>query len=80
MSNDTQSGDDELLKKSALYQQFLAEREEILKHKWNKSREAGCDIGFERAFLDWVMHHRTKWLKAWRKKRRKAKALRPVEV
>ena len=68
--------DDELLQKSALYQEFLAEREEILKHKWNRSKEEGRDIGFERAFLDWVMNHRTEWLKSWREKqRRKAGAV-----
>ena len=67
--------DDELLQKSELYQEFLAEREEILKHKWNRSKAEGRDVGFERAFLDWVMNHRTEWLKNWRKKRRKANAV-----
>lgn len=69
----TISGDDQLLIKSALYQEFLAEREEVLKHKWNRSEEVGHDIGFERAFLDWVMHHRSKWLRSFRKARREAK-------
>ena len=62
-------GDDELLRKSALYQEFLAEREEILKHKWNRSKAEGHDIGFEHAFLDWVMHHRSKWLRSRRTQR-----------
>ena len=61
--------DDALLHRSALYQEFLAEKEEILKHKWNRSKEEGRDIGFEHAFLDWVMNHRSKWLKTWRAKR-----------
>jgi hypothetical protein len=30
---------------SALYREFLAEREEILKHKWIESEKAGFDIG-----------------------------------
>ena len=34
---------------STLYQEFLAEREEILKHKWIESEKAGEDIDFERA-------------------------------
>jgi hypothetical protein len=39
----------------------LAEREEILKHKWIESEKAGKDIGFERALLTWVTGHRTEW-------------------
>ena len=42
--------DDELsLNRSSVYQEFLAEREEILKHKWLESEKAGHDIGYERA-------------------------------
>ncbi|HWL54051.1 MAG TPA: hypothetical protein VNQ90_16535 [Chthoniobacteraceae bacterium] len=55
----------EVFKKSALYQEFLAEREEILCHKWLESEKAGYDIGFERALLDWIVRHRS----AWREKR-----------
>jgi hypothetical protein len=47
--------------KSSLYQEFLLEREEILKHKWIESEKAGRDIGFERALLDWIRNHRDKW-------------------
>jgi hypothetical protein len=50
-----------ILENSALYQQFLKEREEILKHKWIESEKAGQDIGFERALLSWVFNHREKW-------------------
>lgn len=53
--------DNDLLKDSALYREFLAEREEILKHKWLESEKAGYDIGFERALVDWVLNHRAKW-------------------
>ena len=52
-----------ILESSALYQQFLKEREEILKHKWIESEKAGKDIGFEKALLSWVLNHRTKWMK-----------------
>ncbi|MBC9889657.1 MAG: hypothetical protein F7B06_07370 [Opitutae bacterium] len=53
--------DSGILKRSSLYQEFLAEREEILKHKWLESEKAGRDIGFERALLDLIRKHRDKW-------------------
>ncbi len=49
------------VKNSVLYKEFLAEREEILKHKWIESEKIGADIGFERALLDWIMKHRSSW-------------------
>jgi len=52
------------LKKSSLYQQYLAEREEVFRHKWLESERAGSDIGFERALMDWVLNHRAKWRKS----------------
>ncbi|MES2310464.1 MAG: hypothetical protein V4507_16545 [Verrucomicrobiota bacterium] len=52
---------DTLLKNSALYQEFLAEREEILRHKWIESEKVGHDIGFEKALLDWIVRHRATW-------------------
>ncbi len=51
----------ELVKNSVLYKEFLAEREEILKHKWIESEKAGKDIGFEKALLDWIVKHRSNW-------------------
>lgn len=50
-----------ILENSALYQEFLKEREEILKHKWLESEKVGHDIGFEKALLSWVFNHREKW-------------------
>lgn len=47
--------------RSSLYQEFLAEREEILRHKWIESEKMGKDIGFERALLDWIRKHRQNW-------------------
>ena len=63
MPSDTreQSTSDELLKNSSLYKEFLAERDEILRHKWIESEKAGYDIGFERALTDWIVNHRGKW-------------------
>ena len=51
-------------KRSTLYQEFLAEREEILRHKWIESEKKGRDIGFERALLDWIRKHRERWRNA----------------
>jgi hypothetical protein len=56
----------EFVKQSSLYQEFLAEREEILKHKWLESERLGFDIGFERALLDWIRKHREGWRAARR--------------
>lgn len=53
--------DGNLVRNSMLYQEFLAEREEILRHKWIESEKVGHDIGFEKALLDWVMKHRAAW-------------------
>ena len=65
----TTSGNDKdsaVLKRSSLYKEFLAEREEILRHKWLESEKAGQDIGFEKALLDWIRKHRDGWRAARR--------------
>ena len=54
----------DLLRNSTLYREFLAERDEILRHKWIESEKQGRDIGFERALLDWMLKHRTPWRQA----------------
>ena len=59
-------GNRDFVKQSSLYQEFLAEREEILKHKWIESERLGYDIGFERALLDWIRKHRDSWRAARR--------------
>ncbi|MGZ5552182.1 MAG: DUF4032 domain-containing protein [Chthoniobacterales bacterium] len=51
----------QFVKNSVLYKEFLAEREEILKHKWIESEKAGADIGFEKALLDWIVKYRSNW-------------------
>lgn len=68
MSVKPESNDDskQIVMNSALYREFLAEREEILRHKWLESEKAGYDIGFERALLDWIVKHRTNWRRARR--------------
>jgi hypothetical protein len=65
--NPSETGDNrDFVKQSSLYQEFLAEREEILKHKWLESERLGYDIGFERALLDWIRKHRDSWRAARR--------------
>ena len=64
----------QFLKNSVLYKEFLAEREEILKHKWIESEKAGADIGFEKALLDWIVKHRSNW------RERRMREARPVKV
>jgi hypothetical protein len=54
------------LQRTALYREFLAEREEILRLKWIESEKAGRDIGFESALTEWVVRHRAHWRKARR--------------
>lgn len=56
----------DFVKQSSLYQEFLAEREEILRHKWLESERLGYDIGFERALLEWIRKHRESWRAARR--------------
>jgi len=60
-SNAAASAGSDLGKESLLYKEFLAEREEILRHKWIESEKAGHDIGFEKALLDWIVRYRTNW-------------------
>lgn len=62
MSHPRPPGDAESsISESLAYKEFLAEREEILRHKWIESEKAGCDIGFDRALLDWITKHRATW-------------------
>lgn len=57
------SAREKLLRRSSLYREFMAEREEILRHKWLESEKAGRDIGFEAALTSWVVHHQMQWRK-----------------
>ena len=70
-SQDDQS---QFVKNSVLYREFLAERAEILKHKWIESEKAGKDIGFEKALLDWIVKHRSNWRERRRKEARTEKS------
>jgi hypothetical protein len=57
----SQEEQSQFVKNSVLYKEFLAEREEIWKHKWIESEKAGADIGFEKALLDWIVKYRSSW-------------------
>ncbi len=61
---ETGSSGTNLLERSSLYREFLAERDEIMRHKWIESEKAGRDIGFETALVGWLVHHRSEWRKA----------------
>ena len=61
---------DSMVERSTIYQEFLAEREEILKHKWLQSEAVGHDVGFDAALVDWTVYHRS----SWKKKRASVKA------
>ena len=69
-----EANEPQFVKESALYKEFLAERAEILKHKWIESEKAGKDIGFERALLDWIVKHRSSWRDRRRKEARTKQA------
>jgi hypothetical protein len=49
---------------AAIWNHFLDEREEILKHKWIESKKAGKDIGLERAIRDWLEKYYLGWIAA----------------
>lgn len=44
--------------RSTAYREFLADREDLMRHKWLMSEKAGRDVGLEAALFDWVDHHR----------------------
>lgn len=49
--------------RSLLFQAGQAVREEVLKHKWYESEKAGYDIGWDRAYVDWMIRYgdKTRW-------------------
>ena len=49
---------------SKLWRFFMLEREEILRHKYLRSKELGYDIGLPRAIKEWLQQHRALWAAA----------------
>jgi hypothetical protein len=54
---------------TSLYREFLAQKEEIMKHKWYESEKAGRDVGFAYALIDWTMRFKNKWIRERKKKK-----------
>jgi len=53
----------------SVYLNFLDMKREIEKHKWIESEKINRDIGFEDALVDWIIKHRSGWLKEKQKDR-----------
>lgn len=51
------------LKEFSIYKEFMAERDEISRHKWIESEKKGYDIGFDKALMEWVFKYRSEWRK-----------------
>ncbi len=50
--------------KSTFLKLCLDEKDEIQRYKMMESEKAGCDIGYDRALLDWIRHHQENWYSA----------------
>jgi hypothetical protein len=48
---------------------FLAELEQIQRHKWLVSEREGRDVGFERALNEWARNHRAEWRREQNRRR-----------
>jgi hypothetical protein len=53
----------------SVYKEHLAMMEEIMKHKWYESERVGIDIGFHKALIDWVVKHKSKWIRERKNKK-----------
>jgi hypothetical protein len=67
------AGSEDLVKRSLLYRELHAEREEILRHKWFESEKAGRDIGYDLAQVDWHIKHRPQWTRERRAERKSSR-------
>lgn len=54
----SESEDPSWLENTSLMAKWRSMKEEILRHKWLESEKEGRDIGWERAFVNWMAHHR----------------------
>lgn len=48
---------DTWVEQTALFRSWACMKQEILLHKWYESERAGCDIGWERAAVDWLVRY-----------------------
>jgi hypothetical protein len=51
------------VEESSIYKEFMAERDEIFRHKWIESEKKGHDIGFDKALMEWIVKYRSEWRK-----------------
>lgn len=51
------------IKKTLIYKDFLALKEEVIKHKWYESERAGYDVGWTQALMNWTMKFKSKWIR-----------------
>lgn len=56
------------IKETSIYKEYLAFKEEVLKHKWYESERAGRDVGFARALINWTIYFKAAWVRARRTK------------
>ena len=42
---------------TSLVREWVEMRHEIMRHKWIESEKSGRDIGWDRAFINWLMNH-----------------------
>lgn len=47
----------EWVRSTSLFRRSVWVREEINRHKWYESERVGHDIGWERAAVNWLIHH-----------------------
>jgi hypothetical protein len=53
-----------VVENSSLYREFMAKRDEILKHKWYESEKVGHDVGFDHALFDWALKYGSAWARS----------------
>ncbi len=50
------------IRRSSYYEIWRMEQEEIYRHKWYLSEQAGFDVGYDRAKWDWSFRFRSEWI------------------
>lgn len=45
------------MQSTKLFQQWNQVRKAVEDHKWYESERVGHDIGWDRAYTDWLIHH-----------------------
>jgi hypothetical protein len=48
-------------KQNPLHELIHVQQEEVAKYKWIESEKAGQDIGWERAYAEWLEKHFPNW-------------------